>query len=142
MTSTFGGKYVAGITTASSFGHKGAMGQLVGAARGSVFQRARVSGALAVSLHGRQVREMPGALQKARDLGRRLARDIRSRRGYPLQNLGTRVLNTLLMRPMMSQAIQRHRQGLQAVYAELTAPGAAAPAVRMLTVQGVQEARR
>lgn len=124
LTSFFGGKYVAAIATASSFGHKSTAGNLTAGARGSVFQRARVSGALAVSLHGRQVREIPGALQKARELGRRLARDIRSRRGYPLQNLGTRVLNSLLMRPMLSQGIQRHREsGLQAVYAELAARG-------------------
>jgi multimeric flavodoxin WrbA len=124
LTSFFGGKYVAAIATAGSFGHKGTAVQLTAGARGSVFQRARVSGTLAVALHGRQVREIPAALQQARGLGRRLARDIHGQRGYPLQNLWTRVLNSLLMRPMMSQAIQRHREkGLQAVYAELAARG-------------------
>ncbi len=124
LTSFFGGKYLAAIVTAGSFGHKATAAQLTAAALGSVFQRARISGTLALTLRGRQVRDMPAALSQARRLGRRIAEDIRRRRDYPLQGLGTRILNRLLMRPMMSQAIRRHREkGLQAVFAELAARG-------------------
>jgi multimeric flavodoxin WrbA len=124
LTSFFGGKYVAGITTASSFGHKGTAGQIMAAARGSVFQRARVSGALAVALHGHHVRDLPGALHKARRLGRRIAEDIRGLRGYPFQSIGSRMLNSLLMKPMLSQGIRKHREdGFQAVYADLVSRG-------------------
>lgn len=39
------------------------------------------------------------------------------------------MVNGLLMRPMMSRGIRRHReQGLQAVYAELVRKGLLAPA--------------
>ena len=124
LTSFFGGKYVAGIATASSFGHKGTAAQLTAAARGSVFQRARVSGSLALALRGRQALDMPEALDKAQRLGRRMAEDILGRRAYPLQGLGARLVNRLLMRPMMGQAIEKHReQGLQAVYANLVERG-------------------
>ena len=94
-----------------------------------MFQRARVTGTLAVALRGRQVRDLPEVLGKARELGRRMAGDIRARRRYPLQGLGGRLVNALLMRPMMGRAIVRHReQGLQAVYAELVRKGLLAPA--------------
>ncbi len=120
LTSFFGGKYLAAVVTAGSFGHKATAAQLTAAAHGSVFQRARVSGALALTLRGRQVRDIPQALGQARRLGRRIVEDIRRRRGYPLQGLGIRILNRLLLRPMMGQAITRHREkGLQAVYANL-----------------------
>jgi len=124
LTSFLGGKYLAAVVTAGSFGHKATAAQLTAAARGSVFQRARVSGSLAVALRGRQVRDVPGALEGARRLGRRLAEDIRRRRAYPLQALAVRLLNRLLLRPMMSQAIARNREkGLQAVYANLAERG-------------------
>jgi multimeric flavodoxin WrbA len=124
LTSFLGQKYLAAIVTAGSFGHKATVAQLTAAARGSVFQRARVSGTLAVTLRGRQAGEVPGALGRARRLGRALAEDIRRRRAYPLQGLGVRLMNRLLMRPMMGQAIARNReQGLQAVYANLVERG-------------------
>jgi len=129
LTSFLGGKYVAGIATASSFGLKPTIAQLTAAARGSVFRRAQVSGTLAVALHGRHVRAIPEALKKAGKLGARIAEDIRCRRRYPLQNLGFRILNTLLMKPMLRRGIVRHRdRGLQAAYAELVRKGLLTPA--------------
>jgi hypothetical protein len=74
------------------------------------------------------VQDIPNALEKARRLGTRIVEDIRSRRRYPLQNLGIRIVNSLLMRPMLSQGILRHREkGFQAVYAELVEKGLLVP---------------
>jgi multimeric flavodoxin WrbA len=124
LTSFFGGKYVASIVTAGSFGHKATAAQLTALAGAGVFQRGLVSGTLAVTLRGRQVHEVPGALDRARRLGRRLAEDIRRRHAYPLQGLGARLVNCLLIRPMMGQAIAGNREnGLQAVYANLVERG-------------------
>jgi multimeric flavodoxin WrbA len=124
LTSFFGGKYLAGIATAGSFGHRSTAAQLTSIARGSVFRRARVSGSLGVVLRGRRVQELPNALTRAKRLGSKIARDIRSRRAYPLQNLGSRIVNSLLMRPLLSRGIVQHRQkGFQAVYRELADGG-------------------
>lgn len=129
LTSFFGGKYVAAIATSGSFGHKEAAAQLTGLARNGVFQRARVSGVLAVTLHGKPVKELPEAQEKAARLGRRLADDIRQARRYPLQGLGSRLLSSLLMRPMLGRGIRDNRdRGLRAVYAELVRKGLLAPA--------------
>ena len=127
LTSFFGGKYLAGIVTASR-SPKGALKQVMALARGSVFQRARVSGSLGVALGGRHVRDMPEALEKARALGRRMVEDIRRGRSYPLQNLGTRVMNGILMRPLMARSITDNRNAMPAVHAELVRKGYLRPA--------------
>ncbi len=123
LASTFGGKYVAGISTASSFGADKTAGHLVGAFRDGVFRRAYVSGTLGVCLRGRVVSAMPEALAKARALGGRVASDIRAGRKYPLQNLLGRVPNALLMRPMIKKAIVDHRDAMRGVYEELVRTG-------------------
>jgi len=124
LTSFFGGKYLAGIATASSFGHKKAAGELAALAGAGVFQRTRLTGTLAVTLHGRHVRDVPKAMAAARRLGRKMVRDIATRTEYRLQNLPTRILNRLVLRPAMGKAITRLREeALPAVYAELVRKG-------------------
>ena len=123
LTSTFGGKYVAGISTASSFGADKTAAHLVAGLRDGVFRRAYVCGTLGVSLRGRQVSTMPEALRKARALGGRVANDIRAGRRYPLQNLAGRLPNALLMRPMIKRAIVGHRDAMKGVYDELVRTG-------------------
>jgi multimeric flavodoxin WrbA len=123
MTSTFGGKYVAGMATASSFGASKAAKQLAASLRDSVFQRAYVSGTLGVPLRGQKVSAMPQVLSKARALGRRMASDIRSGRRYPLQNLVGRLPNFLFLRPMSRQAIVNNKAAMNGVYEELVRTG-------------------
>jgi multimeric flavodoxin WrbA len=123
MTSLFGGKYVAGIATASSFGAESTAKQLASCLRDSVFRRAYVSGTLGVSLRGQHVSRMPQALSKARALGRKLVSDGKAEKRYPLQNVVGRLLNALLMRPLMKQAIVAHKDAMRAVYEELVRTG-------------------
>jgi hypothetical protein len=123
LTSTFGGKYLAGVSTASSFGADKTAGQMVAALRDGVFRRACVSGTLGISLRGKQVSAMPEALSKARSLGARVASDIRAGRRYPLQNLGGRLPNALLLRPMIRQAIVNNKESMRGVYEELVRTG-------------------
>jgi multimeric flavodoxin WrbA len=123
LTSTFGGKYVVGISTASGFGAAKVAALLASSIRDSVFRRAYVSGTLAVNLHGRHASALPSVLLKARALGRGMARDIREGRRYPLQNLPGRLLGALLLRPMMRQAIVSNRKSMGGVYRELVRTG-------------------
>ncbi len=123
LTSTFGGKYVIGISTASGFGASKIAAQLASTIRDSVFRRAYVTGTLAVTLRGRHVSAMPTILRKARALGSRMAGDIRQGRRYPLQNLLGRLPNALLLRPMMRRAIVSNREAMGGVYAQLVRAG-------------------
>jgi multimeric flavodoxin WrbA len=126
LTSTFGGKYIAGISTASSFGADKTAGHMVAALRDGVFRRAYVSGTLGVPLRGKQVSAMPQALAKARALGGKIASDIRAGKRFPLQNLLGRLPNALLMRPMIWQAIVNNKETMKGVYEELVRTGVVA----------------
>jgi len=127
MASTFGGKYVAAIATAGSFGAASTAGQLAAAVRDGLFRRAYVSGILGIHLRGKRVADVPEALRKARVLGGRIASDIRAGRRYALQNLIGRLPNALLMRPMIKQAIVKNRTVMKGVYDELVRTGVVAP---------------
>jgi multimeric flavodoxin WrbA len=123
LTSTFAGKHVAGIATASSFGAAKVAKQLAGSLRDGVFGRAYVSGTLAVHLKGRHVRDLPQEIAKARALGRRVASDVRDGRRYPFQNLMGRLPNALFLRPMLKRAILQNKEAMAGVYGELVRAG-------------------
>ncbi len=123
LTSMFGGKYVIGIATASSFGAAKAAGHLAASIRDSVFRRAYVSGTLGVHLRGRHVSALPQELRKARALGRKMASDIQSGRRFPFQNLIGRLPNALFLRPLIKQAIVKNKQAMSGVYEELVRCG-------------------
>jgi multimeric flavodoxin WrbA len=123
LTSTFGAKYVVGLSTAGSFGAPKVAGQLAADIRDSVFQRGFVSGTLGVHLRGKHVSTMPQALRKARELGRKIAADIRLGRRFPLQNLLGRLPNALILRPLIKKAILGNRKMMNGVYAELVRSG-------------------
>ncbi len=123
LTSTFGGKYVVGLSTASSFGAAKVARQLAADIRDSVFRRGYVSGTLAVHLRGKQASAMPQALQKARALGRKMASDIRNGRHFPFQNLFGRIPTSLFLRPILKQAIVKNKAMMNGVYQELVRSG-------------------
>lgn len=124
LSSFVGGKYVAAIATAGSFGAGKTARELAGIARSSVLQRARVSGTLGVLLRGRHASQIPAALEGARRLGRRLARDIAAGRRYPLQGLASRLLYALVLGPAIRKHVVANREGaMKGVYAELARKG-------------------
>jgi multimeric flavodoxin WrbA len=128
MASTFGGKYVAAIATAGSFGAAATARQLAAAVRDGLFRRAYVCGTIGIHLRGTRAADMPEALRKARALGARVASDIGVGRRYPLQNLLGRLPNALLMKPMIKQAIVKNQDRMQGVYDELVRTGIVARA--------------
>jgi multimeric flavodoxin WrbA len=124
-SATFGGKYVIGMSTARSAGaaKKVAKG-LAGLLTNGVFERGYVTGFLGASSGVNGVGHDAEALRKARALGRKLARDIRSGRRYPLQNPVGRLINRLILKPNYSRAILDHRQGaVEGVYENLRQRG-------------------
>jgi multimeric flavodoxin WrbA len=124
LTSTFGGKYVAGIATASGFAAKKVAALLAGFAANSVFLRGYVSGILGVTLHGKHVSQLPRSLGKARALGRKMVSDIWMSRRHPFQNLIARIPNALFIKPGMKKSIPRLKDGMmKAVYKELVRKG-------------------
>lgn len=123
LTSTFGGKYVIGIATASSFGAAKAARQLAASISDSVFRRAYVTGTLGVHLRGQRVSALPQALRNAHALGGKMADDIRSGRRFPLQNLAGRLPKALFLRPLIRQAIVKNKEAMNGVYEQLVRTG-------------------
>jgi multimeric flavodoxin WrbA len=132
FTSSLAGKYVAGISTDSSTGASAVAKKLTSVVTGTfgaMFARGYVSGTLAIHRHGARVEDVPGALEKARRIGDRVADDILHHRTYPLQNLWSRVLSALFMRRSFEGTIKRFRQReMKAVYASLVSRGLISPA--------------
>lgn len=128
LTSLLGGKYVAGIATAGSFGAKKVARNLAAGVQHSVFRRAFVSGTLAVYLKGRQISDVPRALSAASALGRKMVGDYLAKWTYPLQNLVTRISNALIMRPLIRKGIEANREMMGGVYNELVRTGIIASA--------------
>ena len=123
LTSLFGGKYVVGIATASSFGAKKVARAHAQSVQHSVFRRAYVSGTLGVHLRGKHVSSMPEALNAASALGRKLVFDYSTKKSFPLQNLLARISNALFMRPLIKKGIEQNKETMRGVYDELVRTG-------------------
>jgi multimeric flavodoxin WrbA len=120
-SATFGGKYVVGMSTARSAGDakKVAKG-LASLLTNGVFERGYITGFLGASSGANGVENDPDALSAAHELGRKLARDIRSGHRYPLQNPTSRLMNRFILKPSFSKAILGYREGpVKGVYLNL-----------------------
>jgi multimeric flavodoxin WrbA len=124
-SSAFGGKYVAGISTANraDAARKVARGLADEFASG-IFQRGYISGCLGVSSTGNGVAQNAGALQQAHELGIKLVQDIRSKKTYPLQNPVAGLMNRFILRPNFGKVILNYRETvMKGVYESLTQRG-------------------
>jgi multimeric flavodoxin WrbA len=124
-SSTFGGKYVVGISTANNARAAKKVAQtLAGFLSSGIFQRGYVSGFLGASSRGKGVAEDPGILRRARELGKKLVRDIQIGRRYPFQNPIGGLVNRLILKPNFSAAILDNREGMmKGVYENLKQRG-------------------
>ena len=121
-SSLLGGRYVAGISTAGGAGAGKVARELTGLAGKGIFKRGYISGALGVNLNTRQISECPAELQKARSLGVKMVMDIQYGRTYPLQNLFSRMITALFVKPNFKRFINNGKQNrLKAVYENLSA---------------------
>jgi multimeric flavodoxin WrbA len=119
-TSALREKYFAGISTAGAIGAGTVAKKLARTFSTGFFGRGYVSGWLGVSVGNGEVSDSGPAIDRARELGRKMARDIARRRRYPFQALGKRIITRL----MIVRNILAHREtSMRAVYETLTAQG-------------------
>ena len=121
-TSSLGGKYMAGISAASSSSaaRKVARGLARFGSNGT-FMRSFNSGCLGIGFSGgRKAPEDKRALRKARELGKRVSMDIIKGRSYPMQNLTGRLISRLIMKPVFSKYVAENKDGdTKVLYASL-----------------------
>lgn len=110
-TSSLGGKYMAGIASASSSGiAKKVAKSLSRFGIGGTFMRSYSVGYLGAGFKGgRNADNDRELLEKARKLGAKLTNNILTAKSYPLQALPKRILNTLMMRPVFGTYIKNNK---------------------------------
>lgn len=110
-TSSLGDKYFAGISTAGGIGANKVARRLASEYVAGFFRRGYFSGSLGVLRGMERIETVPNALEKARRLGRKLADDVRTKRPYPFQKLGSRLMTALLIRRVILRNIQENGHG-------------------------------
>jgi multimeric flavodoxin WrbA len=124
FTSSLGGKYMAGISTAGAMGAKQVATRLACMARDSIFKRGYLSGSLGVSIGAGRVMDNADQLLLARNLGRKITQDIKNHKKYLFQNLFGRLINYLFVKPNFYKVILKNRAGsMKAVYDNLSQRG-------------------
>jgi len=75
-SSTLGGKYIIGLSTAKSFGANKTAKYLASIGIGSIYIKSHITGTLGVLLRdGKTINDMPNYLKKARALGTKMVKD-------------------------------------------------------------------
>jgi multimeric flavodoxin WrbA len=128
FTSSFGGKYAAGISTANGSAAKKTAKQIVQMFKIGFFKRAYITGTLGVGILSKGVQtkaaDITSAMRLAHQLGAKVANDITRHRPYPMQNLLMRIIVKLNMRPMMTKYILKNKDGREkATYENLKLRG-------------------
>jgi multimeric flavodoxin WrbA len=122
-TSSLGGKYMVGISSASSAGAaKKVAKSLSRIGISGTFMRSYRVGSLGAGFKGsRQAGREEALLAKVSALGEKMAEDIQSAKRYPLQGLSKRILNYLLIRPAFGSYIKGNKAGeTKILYENLT----------------------
>lgn len=126
FTSSLGEKYVVGISTAGdSRAAKKTAGELAKLLTTGIFARGYISGSMGASSRmqadGTYV-DQQKVLNSAHKLGVKLATDIKERKKYPLQNVASRILSKLVMRPAYKKVIEKSKDAsTKGVYENLVA---------------------
>jgi len=119
-SSVLGGKYVAAIATAGSFGAKQVVGYLSGIVRDSLMVKGYVCGNLAIHLKSSTVHTLSGVLKRAELLGSKLTQDIKRKNRYPFQNFIMRVIIDNVIKPNFMKVICHNAKGsFKGVYENL-----------------------
>jgi len=124
-SSTLGGKYLAAISTASSFGAGKTAKYLAGIGLGSIVAKSRVTGTLGVLLKGgKTVKDMNGCIKEARALGKKMVIDFNQNRTYPFQAMFLKLANSIIMRPMILGAVTKYKDSkMKGIYLNLKSRG-------------------
>ena len=120
FTSSLGGKYMAVISTASSSGAKKVARNMASMVSDGIFKRVYLSNILPILIHGQDIKSDPKILEKARQLGKTVCRDIKENKKYPFQNIFGRLINHFFVKPSLIQAIVTHKEdAMKAIYNNL-----------------------
>lgn len=113
FASLLGGKYGAGISTAYGNVAKKVAKRLTSAFRFSIFKRCYMSGSLGVKTIydgvEKSMSENIDALEKAYNLGAKIANDIKTEKKYKYQNLLLRITLALYLRPQFKKYISKNK---------------------------------
>lgn len=118
LSSAFGGKYIAGISSAGGAGGaKKVAKNLTNLLSNGIFQRGYVSGILGA---GSTASKETKTLGKARELGEKIVNDIKKSNNYPFQNIFGRILMKFVMKPIFQKYILNKKESdTKAVYQNL-----------------------
>ncbi len=109
-TSRYGGKYCVGFSTAGGFGAKSVAKKLTDIFDGVKTYSYR-SGYLGVLVGSGRIQDFPTQIEKAKALGAKIAYDIQHKRAYPLQKIGSKLLNGMILQKAFRKNIQRNKEG-------------------------------
>ncbi len=126
MTSSLGGKYIAGISAAGSAVAARKTGRkMVSLVSSGVFKRGYISGVFGAGfLKGKAASEDSIAMMKAHNLGKKISRDIINGNRYPGQKLFTRFVSNFIVKPQFVKYISREKEhDTKAVYTSLVQRG-------------------
>jgi len=110
-TSRFGGKYCVGFSTAGGFGAKSVAKKLTGIFDG-VKKHSYRSGYLGVLVGLGRIQDFPKQIKKAETLGAKISHDIQHKRAYPLQKIGSKLLNRFILQRAFRKNILRNKEGV------------------------------
>ena len=118
FSSALGGKYIAGISSSGSAGGAIKVAKnLTNLLSNGIFQRGYVTGLLGA---GSNVSKKNKTLDKACELGKKIVKDIKAGKKYPLQNIFGRLVMRFAMRPIIQKYILKNKEGdTKAVYQSL-----------------------
>lgn len=114
-SSSLGGKYAAGISTSyNKNGAKNVAKKLTGVFKFGIFERSYISGTLGIHtmVNGieKKISENADDLKRANELGRKIARDIKDEKKYPLQNIIMRLVTGLYIKPIFKKFILKNKE--------------------------------
>lgn len=124
-SSVLGGKYVIGLATTAGQGAQKVAKYLTSIGRDGVFQRSYVSDIVTASgTFNIPVAENENKLKEARQAGQNLAKDIKTKKTYPFQNLFRRAINYFIIKPRFTKNVLSQKdKNMKGVYENLVKRG-------------------
>ena len=125
-TSSLGGKYFLGFSTAGGVGADKVAKDLAYSRTFGIFKRAYSSGYLGVILGNRdfkgmkRIEDCPDKIHKAYNLGKKLVNDFKKKKRFPFQNLLGAIVSNLILKGIMRKNLYVNKNGyMKGVYENL-----------------------
>ncbi len=129
-TSSLGGKYFLGFSTAGAIGAKKVAKYLAYSSTFGIFKKAYASGYLGVSIGSKDFKSMkrienyPVKLEKAYKLGEKLVNDFNKKKKYIFQNIIGTIISNLILKNIMKKNLMINKDGyMKGVYVNLKERG-------------------